>query len=268
MELKKAVRKPDVAARFQPDTSQWKVEWVSIDSIKSWLENPKDPKTIQSNAKELAPLITAHGFRSPLVCWEKNKVVYKGNTTLQAAKILGIKTVPVVFAKFPSEAAAIAYGVSDNAVSKGRDAYDDQLLKRLMSSEALNTYAGGREGLRVLSGLKETDFNTMMRHTGDGMPGSLPDVDIQGLTPGKVDFLVLQFDTIEEMEEFKEKVGIKGEHGKVVQFKKLTPLLNYEPTKTDQIGTNNQNNGMIRPVKAHLRVLPGKGKALPIKRGA
>ena len=109
------------------------VTMVSISSIKLWKDNPRKN---DGAVEALAESIKMHGFRSPLVVWRKNNTIYKGNTSYKAAKFLKLSEVPVIFADFKSEAAAIAYGIDDNK-SGELAGWDYDLLKKLMSSSSV-----------------------------------------------------------------------------------------------------------------------------------
>jgi hypothetical protein len=103
---------------------------VPIGSIKPWGKNPRKN---DEAARKLAELIKIYGVRSPLVVWQKNMTVYKGNTTLKACKLLGMKEVPVTFATFKSEQEATAYALSDNKASEWAE-WDDGILEEIFSS--------------------------------------------------------------------------------------------------------------------------------------
>lgn len=110
---------------------QFDIEWVAINSIKLWGDNPR---MNDKAAKKLAEIIKDHGIKSPIVCWDKNRTIYKGNTTYKACKILGMKKVPVVFHSFPSETAAKAYGIADNKAGEYSE-WDEDILTNMMGSE-------------------------------------------------------------------------------------------------------------------------------------
>lgn len=114
---------------------EFHVEWVDIDSIKLWEDNPRwndDAST------KLAKIIENHGIKSPIICWDKNRVIYKGNTTYKACKLLGYKKVPVVFHSFASETSAKAYGIADNKASE-MASWDEELLHNMMSTKEFKT---------------------------------------------------------------------------------------------------------------------------------
>ena len=109
------------------------VEIVPIDSVHVWKNNPrKNDRAVPKLAKVLA----IHGQRSPIVVWRKNNVVYKGNTTLKAARELSWKKIAVLWANFPSEQAAIAYAIADNKSSEFAE-WDEDVLLDLLEAEEL-----------------------------------------------------------------------------------------------------------------------------------
>lgn len=128
-----------------------KIEWVDINKIKEWVSNPKhfSKETIIA----LAEKIKHHGFKSPLIVWSKNGQVYKGNTTLKAAKVLGLKKVPVAYTEFKDENAAIAYGVADNQQSDLAE-WDEKALVSLLSK---------KEMLKNQTGFSEADLERMRK---------------------------------------------------------------------------------------------------------
>jgi len=109
------------------------IKEVSIDSIILWKDNPRKNK---SAIPKLANILKVHGQISPIVVWKKNNVVYKGNTTLEALRSIGSKTVKVLFADFVNEAAAVAFGIADNKSSEFAE-WDDLLLENLMTSDLI-----------------------------------------------------------------------------------------------------------------------------------
>ena len=111
------------------------VKWVSIKKIKPWKENPrKNDKA----AEKLAPIIAEHGFKSPLVVWDKDNTIYKGNTSFKAAKLNKMKMVPVAFVSFPSANAAKAYAIADNKAGEFSE-WDEDVLFKLMSSKEMKS---------------------------------------------------------------------------------------------------------------------------------
>jgi hypothetical protein len=116
-----------------PDVED-RIESVAISTVKPWGNNPRKN---DDAAKKLADIIKVRGQVTPIVVWRKNGVVYKGNTTLKAMKMLGHKTIKVLYADFPSEQAAVAYGIADNKSSEWAG-WDYDLLAGLMQAEEVS----------------------------------------------------------------------------------------------------------------------------------
>lgn len=115
------------------------VTWVPISSVRPWKDNPRRN---DEAAKAVAELIKVHGCQSAITVWKRNMTVYKGNTTLKAFKILKRTTIPVSFTDFKDEAAAIAYGLSDNKAGEYADWDDTTLAKLLTKKEVLSKGTG------------------------------------------------------------------------------------------------------------------------------
>lgn len=110
------------------------VQWVDIDSVKQWKDNPMGHGN--KDVDMLSKILASHGQRSPIIVWRKNRTIYKGNGTHQAMKKLGMKKIKVQFEDFPSEAAAKAYGIADNKASELSD-WDADVLVSILSSEEM-----------------------------------------------------------------------------------------------------------------------------------
>jgi hypothetical protein len=104
---------------------------VAIDKIKLWKDNPRHNETA---VPKLAAIIKARGQVTPIVVWRKTGVCYKGNTTLKAMRSLGNKTISVLYVDFPSETAAIAYGIADNKSSEWAE-WDETILSKFLQME-------------------------------------------------------------------------------------------------------------------------------------
>jgi hypothetical protein len=230
------------------------VHWVPITTVTRWKENPKSSDLMLTNAKKLQYDLKTHGFRSPLIVWEKNRVVYKGNTTHLSAELSGMTHVPVVLSKFADETAAIAYALADNNASD-RSEWNNQLLQRLMKGEALQSI-GDEKKLMMLTGFDEKTFRTMLAHTGDALPDALPNVDIQGFVPGKVDFIILQFDTEAQLKDTKVRFGLTTDRGKVVKYADFIKSITWKVP-----------GPQLSAVRSHVRVTGPIAKSAKIPKG-
>lgn len=86
-----------------------KVENVSISKIKPYERNPRRN---DAAVEAVAASIQEFGFQQPIVC-DMDGVIIVGHTRLKAAKKLGLKTVPVVYADLQEDKAK-AYRLADN----------------------------------------------------------------------------------------------------------------------------------------------------------
>ena len=117
------------------------IETVSINSVTVWKENPR---INDAAVPKLMEILKAHGQVTPIVVWRKNGVIYKGNTTWKAAKKLGWGVIKVLFANFPSENAAVAYGIADNKSSEF-STWDDSILLRFLKQDEIRGETGFTE---------------------------------------------------------------------------------------------------------------------------
>jgi hypothetical protein len=74
-------------------------------------------KHTDEQIERLRKLIRYQGFRNPLVLQKGTNIIAAGHGRLIAAKLEGMKTVPVIYQEFESEAQFYAYVVSDNAIN-------------------------------------------------------------------------------------------------------------------------------------------------------
>lgn len=130
---------------------------VKASSLILW---PNNPRRNDAAVPKLAELLKRNGQRSRLTVWNKNMTVYKGNTTLKAIRYLIEKwtvcgagenreffdqvragMVKVELASFPSEAAADAYGISDNKASEWSE-WDEDVLREMLTAEEMTPWKG------------------------------------------------------------------------------------------------------------------------------
>lgn len=91
---------------------------IQIVDIESLVNNPKNNnKHPKGQIERLAKLIKHHGFRNPIVVSNRTGFVVAGHGRIEAAKLAGLKEVPVMRQDFDNEAAEYAYLTSDNAIA-------------------------------------------------------------------------------------------------------------------------------------------------------
>ncbi|MCZ3621881.1 ParB N-terminal domain-containing protein [Lactobacillus mulieris] len=103
------------------------VKTVSIDSIKPY---PNNPRLNDNAVDKVANSIKEFGFQQPIVV-DKDGVVIVGHTRLKAAKKLGLKEVPVVYATNLNEEQVKAYRLADNKVGEESVWDNKKLLEEL-----------------------------------------------------------------------------------------------------------------------------------------
>ena len=100
-----------------------KIEYVDIDSIKPYENNPRHNEEaipyVMNSIKEF-------GFKNPIII-DKNNVIIAGHTRLESAKRLGMKEVPIIHADDLTEEQAKAFRLADNKVSEYAT-WNDELL--------------------------------------------------------------------------------------------------------------------------------------------
>lgn len=99
------------------------IEWMPIGCIKPY---EKNPRRNDGAVEALANSITEFGFKNPIIV-DKDLVIIAGHTRLKAAKLLGLKEVPVVVASDLSPDQVKAYRIADNSVADLSD-WDYDLL--------------------------------------------------------------------------------------------------------------------------------------------
>jgi hypothetical protein len=95
------------------------IRLVDVDSL---IPNPKNNnKHPKEQIERLAKLIKYQGFRNPLVVSNRSGFVLCGHGRIEAAKLAGLKQVPVMYQDFENEAQEYAYLTSDNAIASWAD---------------------------------------------------------------------------------------------------------------------------------------------------
>ena len=102
-------------------------EWVDINSITPWADNPRN----NGNAVQaVAESIKRFGFASPIIARAENREVIAGHTRLLAAQSLGLDLVPVRFLDLdPADAKLLA--IADNRIGEIAE-WDESLLSEVL----------------------------------------------------------------------------------------------------------------------------------------
>ena len=99
----------------------------NIADIHPYENNPRNNK---KSIEKVAQSIREFGFLQPIVC-DKDDVILAGHTRYEAAKLLGLKTVPVIYANDLTSGQAKAYRLADNKVGEGSEWLPDLLTREL-----------------------------------------------------------------------------------------------------------------------------------------
>lgn len=152
-------------------------------------------------------------------------VSYKGNHTVRAMKLLKQKKIEAEVVDFPDQATAELYGLADNESGK-MSALDDSAIVSLLRAKRITSFAD-KDEIRLITGFDEKRFKSLLLST-EGMPSELPDVKIEGFVPSKVDFVVIQFENVKDLEKFKSLAGIKVAHQRVIPYELVSKYINYD----------------------------------------
>jgi hypothetical protein len=178
-----------------------KISTVDINKIKLWKNNPRKN---DAAAPKVAEILKTRGQVHPIVVCRKTNVCYAGNTRIKAAKILGWKTIKVIYVDFPSEQAAIAYGIADNKSSEYAE-WDDDILKNFLQMKEMANMSGftitetaGLFGIKLEHASKTIDYDELWQ----GLPEYSDNVE----KPFKS--VVIHFKTEEDFKKFNKITAI------------------------------------------------------------
>jgi len=219
-----------------------RTEWVDFNEVKLWSGNPRrNDKAV----KDLALLLVQYGQRTPLSVWEKNYVIYKGNTTYKALKYLvnmpssqftkliekhKIKNpykpekVFIAVMNFTNKREAELYGMSDNKSGEWSD-WDDELLAQL-TQEYLKDV--DTKNAFVMTGFKDRELSELMYSTGE-LPPELKKVDLIGTADSlKADYCIIEMPNKKTRLQFMEAIGVDHFRNRVITFENLEPILDSD----------------------------------------
>lgn len=142
------ILKKEVAMKIKSE----KIEIVLIESL---IPHPKNPNShSDAQIEMLCRLIEYQGFRNPIIVQKGTNLIVAGHGRIIAAKKLGMKTVPVIYEEFESEAQLYAYVVSDNSI--GKDEWSklnlDQIKMDIIDFEDFDINDLGLKDFEILDG--------------------------------------------------------------------------------------------------------------------
>lgn len=131
------------------------IKTVGIDSI---IPNPKNPNThSKEQIKRLCKLIENTGFRNPLVVSNQSGFLIVGHGRLEAAKIIGMKEVPVIFQDFKNEADEYAYMTADNALASWSELDLEKIKLDTLDFDDFDIELLGMENFSILEMAEESE---------------------------------------------------------------------------------------------------------------
>jgi len=173
------------------------ITFVNIDSL---IPNPKNNnKHPKEQIERLSKLIKYQGFRNPLVVSSRSGFVLCGHGRIEAAKLAGMKQVPVMYQDFENEAQEYAYLTSDNAIASWAE-----LDLSLVNTEMLDL---GPDFDIELLGIENFTIDPIDSQIED--QDILGDRDFSNELGEKNDYIVLLFDQKEDFEVAKEMFEVK-----------------------------------------------------------
>lgn len=128
------------------------VQDTDISKIKPYKNNPRDNSEAIG---EVAKSIKAYGFQQPVVV-DKDGTIIVGHTRYEAAKSLGLKTIPVVWASNLNEQQVKGYRLADNKTSD-YSVWDNKKLLQELQDVDENIYTGFKESSIFEDVLDESD---------------------------------------------------------------------------------------------------------------
>lgn len=140
------------------------VQYVPLSNLKPYDKNPRDnSKAVARVAKSL----TEFGWKQPLVV-DKDMVIIVGHTRYQAAKSLGMDSVPVVVADDLPPEKVRAYRLADNKTSDFSIWDNKLLLEELSDLSEFDVFTGFDESEQFDRVLDEKE-NDPLKDNEDGV---------------------------------------------------------------------------------------------------
>ena len=145
------------------------IQKLAIEKVIPYIRNPRKN---ENAVEKVTSSIHEFGFRQPIVVDSEN-VIIAGHTRFEAAKRLGMETVPVHVAKGLTEQQVKAYRIADNRVAQESD-WDMDLLK--LELQELDD--------PELTGFDEDELQNILLEIGEGLtdPDEIPDVPDEPFT--------------------------------------------------------------------------------------
>jgi hypothetical protein len=144
----------------------YQIDAIEIDRLKPYKNNAR--KLSDTAISKVAASIRNYGFRQPVVA-DKDLIIIAGHTRLLAARLLGLKYVPVHIADTLSLEQARAYRLADNRVADETSFDDDILRLELPGLEGQFTGFDAAELEALSIAIPDTEENDSTGSGPDGM---------------------------------------------------------------------------------------------------
>lgn len=126
-----------------------KAQDIVIEPIEKLVEDPKNENVhSEKQIEALGKIIKINGFRAPLVVSKRSGFVIAGNGRLQAARLIGMTELPVIYQDFENEADELRHRLADNEISRYAELDKDKMLFNLKELDIdLESFDFGDVGL-------------------------------------------------------------------------------------------------------------------------
>ena len=102
-----------------------KLTWISVDKLKPYAKNAR--KHTADDVQYIANSIKQFGFNDPIGVWGKENIIVEGHGRLEAAKMLGMDSVPIIHLDHMTDEQRRAYALAHNKTAE-MSAWDDSLV--------------------------------------------------------------------------------------------------------------------------------------------
>ena len=180
---------------------------VDTDLIDNWKDNARDIKP--EDLERLKYQIKELGVYKPLLCEKSGDryITLGGNMRLRALRELKKKQAWITVIEVKDEAERVKISLSDNDRA---GFYVEDLLAEQLKGLEINL-----DNFKVDLKTPDTSLATLLNNINS--KDQIPDVDVQGIVENKGEYLILQFDSAEIVNAFREKIGLKATQ-KVIRF--------------------------------------------------
>jgi len=114
------------------DDIQIRCSYTKLADITELIANPRNPnKHGDQQIAMLAKIIRHQGWRSPVVVSKRSGFIVAGHGRTEAAKLLGVQTVPVDYQDFSTEADEWAHLIADNRLAELAE-FDFQEVSKIL----------------------------------------------------------------------------------------------------------------------------------------